>query len=160
MGKQIQIFTTDEDNLAFQRFLESNYECAFFQSFAPTKDELQLTNINDTKHKDDVIYIYNTKFKWKPKYERTTTKEKDYYIENINEGPIIELSKTDWENNESGRIYWAKDFVSNKLKYNVGSFDVFYNEVTSWIKKNAKGKTKHSNINSYYLENAWEKYNR
>ncbi len=39
MGKQIQIFTSEVDNDIFRDFLKANYDCQFFQSFSPTKDQ-------------------------------------------------------------------------------------------------------------------------
>lgn len=156
MGRQIQICSTDNDNLAFELFLKHNFNCVFFQSSAPTIEELMIASFNETSYPfSSQIFIWNKAFPWTPEYGQTKTKEGRYYLANTSNAPLIEFSKTIPNHNENGRIYWTKFFTSGPILYNIAEFETFYESVTNWIIKNAKGKVKYGGINTYYLEDAW-----
>jgi hypothetical protein len=71
---------------------------------------------------------------------------------------VIEFSKTVWTQNVShGRIYWAKYFTSGPIEYDINEFERFYQNITKWYIKNAKGKTKWGGVNIYYLKEAWDR---
>jgi hypothetical protein len=95
MGRQIALCTTDEDNMLFQNYLNDNFNCAFFQSFAPSAEKLWLPSF-DQFADPSTIKIWNKDFGWDPIYSTTSTKEKLSYINNTSKAPIIELSKTEW----------------------------------------------------------------
>jgi hypothetical protein len=158
MGKQIQICTTDSDNLLFEDYLRSTFTCVFFQSSAPTIDQVQITSFSEARSPFGAqIFIWNNQFKWTPEFGQTTAKDK-FYLSDISKAPLIEFSKTVWTPNSShGRIYWAKYFTAGPIEYDVNEFESFYKSVTKWFIKNAKGKIKSAGINIYYLKEAWER---
>jgi len=156
MGRQIELCTTDEDNMLFQNYLNDNFNCAFFQGSAQTIKRLWLTSFDQSDLK---INIWNKDFDWEPIYGTTSTKEKRRYISNTSNAPILALSKTQWtpDRIRNGRIYWTKYFMGIP-DYDVALFEKFYNKVESWFKKNAAGKEKRGGLNTYYLKHAWDRY--
>jgi len=160
MGRQIQICTTDDDNLSFEQFLKQNFDCVFFQSSAPTAEELIIDSFKETSYPfSSQILIWNKSFPWVPAHKPMKFAEREYYLlENMRGAPLIEFSKTIPDRN--GRIYWAKYFLSTELSYNVADFENFYFSVMRWFIKNAAGKVKYAGINTYYLEEAWKIKNR
>ena len=157
MGRQIQICTTDDDNLAFEQFLKQNFDCVFFQPSAPTAEELVINSFKETGYPfNSQILVWNKSFPWVPAYKPMKIAERKYYLlENTRGAPLIEFSKTILNKKENGRIYWEKYFLSTNLNYDVADFERFYLAVTRWIINNAAGKTKYAGINTYYLEHAW-----
>lgn len=157
MGRQIQIRTTDFDNDSFRNYLFSTFKCNFYQSFAPTIEKLSVSNFNKTFQENSIIKVHFTEFHWEPEFSQTRTPEKLFYISNSSNAPVIEFSKTNWETNEDGRIYWSKYFSGNP-EYNVEEFEIIYDTIVKWLKNVSCGKIKHGNINAYYLKGAWEKH--
>ncbi len=158
MGKQMQICTTDIDNEEIRNFLVENYDCSFFQVFSKEEKELFINDFKNTYYPYSSINIWNKHFDWMPTYKQTATEEKLYYIENYSNAPIIQLEKTNWNTQDFGRIYWSKTFFGFP-DYNLTEFELFYNEIIKWVKKNTKGKMKYGSVNVYFLEDAWKKQN-
>jgi hypothetical protein len=158
MGRQIQICTTDYDNKVFECYLKENFDCIFFQTSAPSIEEIIIESFDKTsKAFNTKIVIWNKQFPWVQKYGQTKTKD-SYYLSNESNAPVIEFSKTDWSRNGHGRIYWTKYFTSGPITYDLIEFEKFYNSVIGWFKKNSKGKIKWADVNIYYLEDAWNQY--
>jgi hypothetical protein len=159
MGRQIALCTTDEDNMLFQNYLNDNFNCAFFQSFASSAEKLWLSSFDQFADPPCTIKIWNKDFDWHPIYSTTSTKEKLSYISNTSNAPIIELAKTQWtpDRIRTGRIYWSKYFMGSP-DYDVAPFEKFYNKVENWFKKNAVGKEKYGGLNTYYLKHAWDRH--
>lgn len=157
MGKQIQICTTDNDNLLFEDYLRLTFNCAFFQSSAPSINQLQINSFSEANSPFGAqIFIWNKQFAWTPKFGQTNAKDK-FYLSDTSKAPLIEFSKTVWAQNVShGRIYWPKYFTAGPIEYDVNQFEKFYQTVAKWFIKNAKGKTKWAEVNIYYLTEAWE----
>ena len=143
MGKQIQICTTDNDNLLFEDYLRSTFSCVFFQSSAPTINQLQITSFSQAETPFGTqIFIWNKHFKWTPEFEQTTAKDK-FYLSNTSKAPLIAFSKTVWTQNKThGRIYWENILLPGPMEYDVNEFESFYQSITKWFTKNAKGKIK------------------
>ena len=157
MGRQIQICTTENDNLFFQDFLRSTFDCAFFQSSASSIDQLQINSFKEANSPfGSQIFIWNKEFPWVPEFGQTNAKDK-FYLSDTSKAPLIEFTKTVWtENVEHGRIYWAKFFTSGPITYDIIEFEKFYLNITKWFIRNAKGKSKWGGVNIYYLQDAWE----
>lgn len=160
MGRQIQICTTDSDNTLFQNYLQSNFNCIFLQSSAPTLDKIEINTFTETSFPYSTqILIWNKNFIWTPEFRQQKMKDGMFSISNISNAPLIEFSKTLWtQHNNHGRIYWAKYFTSGPIEYDITQFEKFYETITKWFLKNAKGKIKSAGTNIYYLEDAWRKY--
>ncbi len=154
MGRQIQLFTTALDNDILCDYLQRNFDCIFYQSFASSIEELSINSFNDTFRADSPIYVYFKELDWTPEFSQTSTKDRLFYITNKSTAPIIEINKTNWETGDSGRIYWSKNFSGNP-KYDIEKFERIYNEIIKWIKKNAVGQIKKSSVNLYFFKDAW-----
>jgi hypothetical protein len=160
MGRQIQICTTDADNLMVEEYLNSNFDCQFFQSSAPSIEEIFIQSFNQTSYPFSTqILIWNKVFSWEPEFSQDKTPKRNYYISNTSNAPLLEFSKTLWSRNEHGRLYWAKYFTSGTIEYDINEFERFYEIVTKWFIKNAKGKVKWAGVNIYYFEDAWMIHN-
>src|SRR5258706_16350157 len=96
MGRQIQICTTDDDNLVFEHFLQQNFDCVFFQPSAPTVEKLAIGSFKETSYPfSSQIFIWNKAFPWAPEYKQTKTSDRQYYyLSNTYNAPLIEFSKT------------------------------------------------------------------
>jgi hypothetical protein len=160
MGRQIQLCTTDSDNLRFEEYLRSNFDCIFLQPSAPSIKEIFLQSFNRMSYPfSNQILIWNKLFPWEPEFSQDNTTSRKYYISNQSSAPLIEFSKTLGSPNEHGRLYWAKYFTSGPIKYDLNEFERFYEMVAKWFIKNSKGKVKWAGVNIYYLEDAWKIYN-
>jgi len=158
MGRQIQIGTTEKDIFSITSFLNESFNCILYRSFSSTKEQLIIDKSNSIFSKNSTqIYIYNTGFKWQPIIKQTQLKEKLYYIENKSTGPLIEISKSNWNPFEPGRIYWSKE-TDPVYEYNMNEFEIFYNEIIIWIKKHSSGIEKRSYGNIYFLDDAWKQF--
>lgn len=161
MGRQIQICTTEIDNNRLEQFLKDSFSCAFFQSSAPSAAELMIDSFSATSYPfSSQVYIWNKAFEWTPEHSQANTEDRRYYLRNTSNAPLIEFSKTIPGHNEHGRIYWAKFFTAGPILYDISEFERFYNDVTRWVIKNAKGKVKYAGANIYYLEDAWALQNK
>lgn len=157
MGRQIQVCTTESDNDVLRDYLLSKYDCIFYQRFAQTEASLLIDSFNECYLKESTILIYFKSFDWSPVIKQTSTKEQLYYIVNTSTAPMIQLSKTDWETGQHGRLYWSKNF-SGEPEYDVDKFELVYKNLVKWVKKNAVGCIKTSGITIYYLKDAWERH--
>ena len=92
-----------------------------------------------------------------PQFGQTNAKDR-FYLSNTSNAPLVEFSKTVWAQDVGhGRIYWSKYFTSGPIEYDINEFERFYQEITKWFIKNAKGKEKWAGVNIYYLKEAWER---
>ncbi|MEQ8338994.1 MAG: hypothetical protein RIA62_16660 [Cyclobacteriaceae bacterium] len=154
MGRQLQICTTELDNRNFTEYLRANFKCKIYQSFAPTKEKLQIQEFDKTFYPFNRIYIWNTDFHWELEFAQDRTEKKNFYISNKFYAPIIEFSKSHPKNG-NGRIYWGKQ--NSEGFYDTESFEQFYNSIRKWFLNNSAGKIKQSGTNTYFLEDAWNK---
>jgi hypothetical protein len=166
MGRQIQIASLESDNKLFEEFLKARYDCVFVDVFAPTK-ELLFKERLESRFKYASWYIWNKDFDWQPEFgqvgENAVNKDMAgyYYISNRNDAPLIEFTKSNLDEKRYGRIYWSKGFSApNGLKYDVLRFTKFYEQVSRWIIKEATGKVKSSNVNTYFLPDAWKQFGK
>jgi hypothetical protein len=158
MGRQIQICTTENDNLLFEDYLRSTFNCIFFKSSASSINQLQINSFTEANAPFGAqIFIWNKQFPWIPEFGQTTAKD-SFYLSDTSKAPLIEFSKTVWTSNVNhGRIYWSKYFTAGPIDYDVTAFEKFYETITKWFIKNASGKTKWAGVNIYYLKEAWQR---
>ncbi|EMY68619.1 hypothetical protein [Leptospira vanthielii] len=160
MGQQIQLFATKKDLAEIQFYLEGNFRCKFYQSFSNKRENIQIKDFSNLDRPYNRILIWNTDFFWNPEYGITKTQPPYHYIKNESIGPIIEICKSNFESKEAGRIYWAKNFLSNKLEYDVANFEIFFKKFLNWIKKSSiKHKSIDSQLNIYYMDDALRQIN-
>jgi hypothetical protein len=166
MGRQIQLATTELDNRLIEAFLNDNFEYTIIKSFAPTKEALFINDLR-SEYKYDSFRIWNKAFQWEPIFEQVGKKAVNqamigyYYVSNTCNAPLIEFKKSVLDEGQYGRIYWGKYFAApDGLPYDVESFTQFYEQAVKWIIKNAAGKIKSANVNTYFLPEAWEKYGK
>ncbi len=155
MSRQIQVYTTPKDDLHFVEYLHRNFDCALFQSFAPTEKSLWIESPDELYDRYDTIKIWNRDFPWKPVYNKTS-RDQLVYISNTVHAPVIMLERTNWETHRHGKVYWAKE-ISDVPEYHTAYFEKFYNKVAQWFQKNAFCKVKQNDANVYYMRDAWKR---
>jgi len=157
MGKQIQLFMTNNDLNALRDFLNTKYNCRYFQMHSKKKENSEIYDLAQLDRPHNQIYIWNTDYPWIPEIKQTKNADPYFYVSNYSNGPVIEIDKSDNEKGKHGRIYWAKNFTSNNLQYEVESFEKFYKSVIKWIKDYCPGKKDLGNrFMIYYMKEAWE----
>jgi hypothetical protein len=158
MGRQIRVIMNELDELNFIDFLRAKSEIEIYTLHAETIENLSHPSL--PKDRNIVqFYIWNKTFPWIPSIGQSTINTP--YITNISTAPVIEYMRE--KNKQSGRIYWAKvhdnagKFTHNfsTYSYDIESFEIWYEEIIKWIKKNSIAKGK-KNDKTYYLENAWK----
>lgn len=156
MSRQIQICTTPVDDLRFLKYLQDNFDCAFFQSFSFTGETVWIEDLKDLHDPNDTVKIWNRDFPWNPLYS-ATSRDQLVYISNTSCAPILIFERTNWETLRCGRVYWLKE-ISPTSEYHVIYFEKFYNKVAQWFQKNASGKGKWNGANVYYMNDAWKRF--
>jgi hypothetical protein len=83
-----------------------------------------------------------------------------YYIRDKWTAPAIEFSRSNLENEQYGRIYWAKHFMApNGLDYDVEAFSKWFDKVVRWVRKHGK-RPINSAYKPYFLPDAWSQKQR
>lgn len=159
MGRQLHIALSEDDDRDFLNFLKSKGGVSLIKTFATTQDKLWIElEQNIPEERSLTYYIWNKKFSWTPEYAQTKTPEKHCYIKNISNAPVIEYSRNPSISDDCGRLYWAKDFATDNLDYDVDDFTKWYNMIAQWVKKHAAGKQNDNGVTIWFLPDAWQRY--
>ncbi len=171
MGRQLQLATTEKDEVELLRFIRSLTPIRVFRSFARSTAELWIDDWENRKipspkfHYAAGFYIWPQTFPWSPEYAQTGGPDcrpadaGQFYIANVNEAPVFHFSRSFLDEHSYGRIYWARDFSApNGLDYDEEAFARLTDSVWRWIRKvshRPSDATKHSR---YFLPDAWSRY--
>jgi hypothetical protein len=163
MGRQLAIFLTIEDEHLLLDYLTSIGDIVILtpsMEKSTGKIEDYITSSFSADYYGNWVYwIWNKRFIWKPEF-RWSDFRSNFYFVNVGSAPIIEYCRSNVKEDHVGRIYWSKYFSApNGLEYDVKKFSEWYDTLMRWIIKTAAGKTKYSNLNTYYLPDAWKEYN-
>jgi hypothetical protein len=163
MGRQLAVFLTIEDEQLLLDYLASIGNIVILtQPMDDTKGKIEeyITSSFSTAYYGHWMYwIWNQSFEWKPEF-RWSDPRSQYYLANTGNAPLIEYCRSSVKENKVGRLYWAKYFSApNGLGYDVEKFSKWYDSLMRWMIKTAAGKTKYSNLNTYYFPDAWKEYN-
>ncbi|SRR6266568_504570 len=157
MGRQVQIFATQEDVDSILAFLRRTTEIAIFRLFAESVEDLWIERPSDW-----TFYVWNQRFPWSPEYRRVGEKAYHpemigwYYVANKNIAPIIEIDCGDLSKRRAGRIYWSKDFAAPRgLGYDISRFTEWYESLVRWVQKNGR-RLASERLDPYYLPAAWK----
>ncbi len=165
MGRQILTATTPTDEELFLTFLRQTADIVLIESFARTKQDLWQDNFAKELAGHWRYYIWNRAFPWRPEYGRTHVPEHQerhglYYVANKNDAPVIEFVRSSVDQENFGRIYWAKNFAAPMgLHYDVAKFTEWYESIVRWVRKNTAGKIKNGRV-THFLPGAWRIYTR
>lgn len=177
MGRQLQLATTDADEIELLRFIRSLAPIRVFQSFARSSDEMWIEDWETRKipavvrYANDFVilrgfYIWPQTFPWSPEYAQTggpNCRPEDtgqFYIANKNAAPIFDFSRSFLDEHSYGRIYWARNFSApNGLDYDEEAFARFTDSVWRWIRKVSHRSNAIKN-SPYFLPDAWSRYGR
>jgi len=161
MGRQIAVALTQVDEAAFLAFLRDQADIKLIETFAPTQADLWVDSLSPEWTGHFMYRIWNQQFPWLPTYGRTNSDPYHqgnigwYYIDNLNNAPVIEFSRSDVARAKYGRLYWSKFFsASEGLDYDVDGFSRWYDSVVRWIKRNTVGKVKRAWV-TWFLPDAW-----
>lgn len=145
MGRQLQLASTQEDDLQLIQIISGLVPITVFQSFADTPEALWLNDLAGLSILPSHLFIWPKNFPWVPEYKQTggpkCPKESRglYYISNKNIAPLLELSRSDLSKRRYGRIYWGSNFSAPYgLSYDKAAFSDLVDVVWSQIRKVAK----------------------
>ena len=150
MGRQTEAVLDDEAEQEFISFLRSTGDIEIFRSFAIAPEDLKLSDFAVKGRGEWIYYIWNKNFDWVPEYKQTRDDLEDksrcglYYVSNKDGAPLIEYSRHNFDNGNTGRIYWSKYFSAPKdLDYDVDAFESWYESVVKKVHKLSK-RVKHA----------------
>ena len=175
MGRQLQLATTQPDEVELLSFIRSLAPIRVFLPFAPSRDELWVDDWETRKipkpkfYLGSGFYIWPQTFPWSPEYAQTggpncrPEDARQFYIANKDAAPIFHFSRSFLDEHSYGRIYWARDFSApDGLDYDVEAFARFTDSVWRWIRKvgrRSPNAFKYSAARSaYFLPDAWSRY--
>jgi|SRR6187399_1967114 len=155
---------SDLDEMEFLAFLKETAEIQLIESFAPTKEELFVTEFVSERQGHWTYDIWNKAFDWKIEYKQVRDDVPQgrnpgwYYINNIGQAPVIEYRRHNFDDLSGltyGRVYWSKYFAAGprEIHYDVKAFSAWYDKIVRWIRKNGKQKEKGA-YNTYFLPDA------
>ena len=135
-----------EDEEAFLAFLRASGDIAIYRSWSPTAEPVA-SLVSDAAASP--FWIHNRAFTWEPAFERVSYESKvngareAYFRLTTQHAPLIEYSRhpiTAPAPQVSGRLYWAKLFLSqpHEVAYNLAAFDAWFTTVARWIRTRAK----------------------
>jgi hypothetical protein len=142
VGRQIAIVASPVDEQSLVDFLREAGPIQLCLQGAGTKAELFPKAIPPLDPPRSQLFIWNQQYRWTPKLLHPTPKGGGL-IENIYEGPVIELGRVLLDNFSvergcclgRGRIYWAH---RNRQK----GFLAWYERLIRWIRKNGTNLSK------------------
>lgn len=162
MGRQLQLLMSASDEKSFIAFLRSTASIQIIESFAPTTDALWVEDFNPSFVEHHTYAIWNKAFSWIPQFGTVGPKAHEpshigwRYICNTPSAPLLTVSRSNPLTGESGRLYWAKDFVaSNGLTYDVANFNQWVDAIWRWVRKHGS-KTQELPLEPYVLPGAME----
>jgi hypothetical protein len=168
MGRQLQLATTDADEIELLRFIRSLAPIRVFLSFARSAAELWIDDWETRKIPAagiSKLCIWPQTFPWSPEYLRTggpgcrPESAGQFYIANAHEAPVLEFSRSFLNEHRYGRIYWARDFSAPQgLDYDEDAFDRLTDSVWRWIRKVGQRWPDARTHSQYFLPDAWSRY--
>src|SRR5438132_513468 len=100
MGRQLQLATTDDDEVELLRFIRSRAPIRVFQRVARSIDELWIDDWETRKITAAQFWIWPQTFPWSPEYLETggpNCRPEDagqFYIDNEGSAPALEFSRS------------------------------------------------------------------
>lgn len=165
MGRQLQLATTQIDEIALLRFIETLSPIRVFKSCGYSIEELWVTDWGSKEIPCADYSIWPQQFAWTPEYRQTGGPNCPpesvgyFYVSNSFTAPILQLSKSFLSDGRFGRIYWARDFVApHGLNYDDTAFSKFVDSIWRWIRKVAKRQPGSAVHSPYFLPDAWLNY--
>jgi hypothetical protein len=165
MGRQLQLATTEADEVELLRFIRSRAPIRVFQSFAPSTAGLWIDDWETRKIPAAWFRIWPQTFPWSPEYGQTGGREcrpesaGQFYIVNAHTAPVFEFSRSFLDKHSYGRIYWARGFSApHGLEYDAGAFARLTDSVWRWIRKVSHRVADAGTHSPYFLPDAWSRY--
>jgi hypothetical protein len=165
MGRQLQLATTQADEVELLRFICTLAPIRVFQSHTPTIDELWIEDWETRRIPNAGFDIWPQSFPWTPEYAQTGGPRCPpesaglYYISNTNVAPVLEFSRSFLDEQRYGRIYWGRDFSApDGLGYDADAFARFTDSVWRWIRKVSRRLPDAKTHSPYFLPDAWLQY--
>lgn len=171
MGRQLQLATTDADEVELLRFIRSLGPIRVFQNSARSANELWVDDWETRKIARPKFYlaagfhIWPQNFSWSPEYAQTggpNCRPEDagqFYIANAHTAPVFDFSRSFLDEHHYGRIYWARNFSApDGLDYDAEAFARLTDSVWRWIRKVSHRVTDAKTHSPYFLPDAWARY--
>ena len=165
MGRQLQLATTQRDEVELLRFIRSRAPIRVFQPVAPSRDELWVDDWETREIPSRLFRIWPQTFAWSPEYAQTggpNCRPEDagqFYIADDHTAPVLEFSRSFLEQHSYGRIYWARDFSApHGLAYDAEAFARLTDSMWRWIRKVGRRSPDAWTHSAYFLPDAWSRY--
>jgi len=164
MGRQIAIAMDHEDEETFLTFLRESANIDLYRSWSP-KPEPVASFAQETGA--STFWVHNRAFNWKPAFEevmykdQTTGQPGTYFRLVTRHAPLLEYSRHSIgapNPQVSGRLYWAKLFVSqpHQITYDLAAFDMWFTSIVKWVRKSGT-KVSHGTTEPWCLPAAQRK---
>lgn len=128
-------YSTPEDNLRLQQFIQVNFDCYLMRQFAPSEEELYTKDINDIVRPWHDVFIVNRRFEgWEPNYIHSQAIIKNCSVLNIADAPCLIFSQGDPTQKKPSKIAWNNN-VWAEMVYDFSKFDPFFRIVLAWIRE-------------------------
>ena len=170
MGRQLQLATTDTDEIELLRFIRSLAPIRVFQGSARSTAALWIDDWETRKIPAAVFgqfHIWPQTFPWSPEYRQTGgpgCRPEDagqFYIANTSEAPIFDFSRSCLDKHSYGRIYWSRGFSApHGLDYDEEAFARLTDSVWRWIRKVSHKSPDIGTHSPYFLPDAWSRYGK
>ena len=165
MGRQLQLATTQPDEVQLLRFIRTLAPIRVFQPFAPSRKALWLDDWETREIPSQLFRIWPQTFAWSPEYAQTggpncrPEHAGQFYIADAHTAPVLEFSRSFLDQQSCGRIYWARGFSApHGLAYDDGAFARFTDAVWRWIRKVGRRLPDTKRHSQYFLPDAWSRY--
>lgn len=143
MGKQVPVVMLGEDEIEFLAYLRSTASVRVFRASAPASDDLEVHALDKIHTGDRQFFIWNTSFRWQPEVKHVAAdapvieRRGWAYLSNTSVAPALEYDRHS-STHGGGRVYWAKRFSAQQLRYDVNAFERWYDGVARWIRKRGR----------------------
>lgn len=164
MGRQLQLATTQQDEVALLRLIRDLAPIRVLGSFAWSADELWIDDWESRVIPTNGFYIWPTAYDWSPEYLQTGGPNCPqesvgmFYVDNLDTAPVFQFRRSFLEQRHYGRIYWGRDFSApDGLDYDDKAFDRLTDSIWRVIRRVGR-RLPGDKYSPYFLPDAWSRY--
>ncbi len=137
MGRQVAVELNDEQERSLLAFLRSSADITLIRAASPNPDDLFAPDFVARRDWSWHYWLWNRAYPWVPEIR---SQHNHVSIGNTAAAPLLEYTRHNFSGNEPvGRLYWAKDFASQKgLAYDSVAFSKWVDSVFEWVRHHGR----------------------